>query len=214
MISDAGILMMSDDLRLNSLERFSKQSPRLVLEVYSHCEVPAGCGGVVLRWRNQQLTLPLLFYTAIDGRTAVYVDGGPCDSARARLSFEEHLLALHLKGLTGTAPAFLFAARIDKSGSTQGAPDEGSTTLTGLLSTGDGTWRATGRRPASHEWLMPGFDDRDWAPLQAVELNPESIPDEMRWRYKELLGWNAAALALPPAPEVWIRKHFRLERAA
>ena len=38
------------DLRLNELERFRKTSSRLALEAHSHCEVPAGCGGVVLRW--------------------------------------------------------------------------------------------------------------------------------------------------------------------
>ncbi len=33
------------DLNLNSLSRFSKKSSTMILEVYSHCEVPAGCGG-------------------------------------------------------------------------------------------------------------------------------------------------------------------------
>ena len=36
----------SEALRLNTLNRFRKHSPRLLLEEYSHCEVPAGCGGV------------------------------------------------------------------------------------------------------------------------------------------------------------------------
>ena len=176
--------------------------------------MPAGCGGVVLRWRNQQPTRPLLFYTAVDGQTAIYVDGRPCDSARARLSFGEHLLAIHFKGISVAVPAFLFAARIDEGGSTQGAVDEELPILPVLLSAGDGTWRMTVRRPASHDWLQPEFDDHDWVPLQTLELDLETIPDGTRWRYKELLGWNAAALALPPAPEAWIRKRFRLERAA
>lgn len=44
--------MPDRELKLNSISRFSKQSPRLVLEEHGHCEVPAGCGGVVLRWRG------------------------------------------------------------------------------------------------------------------------------------------------------------------
>jgi hypothetical protein len=41
--------MAGKDLRLNSLSRYTKRSPEYVLEEHSHCEVPAGCGGVVLR---------------------------------------------------------------------------------------------------------------------------------------------------------------------
>ena len=39
-----------DDLRVNTLHRFAKHSPTLILHEYSSCEVPAGCGGVVMRW--------------------------------------------------------------------------------------------------------------------------------------------------------------------
>jgi hypothetical protein len=45
---------MSGEQRLNSLDRFRKQPGRLVLEEHSHCQVPAGCGGGVLRRRNPQ----------------------------------------------------------------------------------------------------------------------------------------------------------------
>jgi hypothetical protein len=52
--------MPDHKLKLNGLSRYTKQSPRLVLEEYSHCEVPAGYGGVVLRWRNPDQPLPML----------------------------------------------------------------------------------------------------------------------------------------------------------
>lgn len=41
---------MPDNLKLNTLDRFTKQPGLLALQESSHCEVPAGCGGVVLRW--------------------------------------------------------------------------------------------------------------------------------------------------------------------
>ena len=63
------------DKKLNSLERFRKQSPRLVLEEHSHCEVPAGCGGVVLRWRNPLAGLPLLVHFYAPGKSTLYLDG-------------------------------------------------------------------------------------------------------------------------------------------
>jgi hypothetical protein len=43
---------------LNSLDRFRKHPGQLVLEEHGHCEVPAGCGGVVLRWRNPNPSPP------------------------------------------------------------------------------------------------------------------------------------------------------------
>src|SRR6516225_2573710 len=49
------------DLRLNELERFRKTSSRLALEAHSHCEVPAGCGGVVLRWTRPGAPLGVAF---------------------------------------------------------------------------------------------------------------------------------------------------------
>ena len=44
--------MTDEGPKLNGPDRYRKRSPRLVLEEHSHCEVPAGCGGVVLRWIN------------------------------------------------------------------------------------------------------------------------------------------------------------------
>ena len=51
--------MPDRELKLNSISRSSKQSPRLVLEEHGHCEVPAGCGGVVLRWRGHDDPIPV-----------------------------------------------------------------------------------------------------------------------------------------------------------
>ncbi len=51
----------SDELKLNTIGRFVKRSPCLALEQHNHCEVPAGCGGVVLRWFNPSRGIPILF---------------------------------------------------------------------------------------------------------------------------------------------------------
>lgn len=37
--------MPDQNLKLNSLSRYTKQSPNLVLQECEHCEVPAGCAG-------------------------------------------------------------------------------------------------------------------------------------------------------------------------
>lgn len=49
---------MAEEPLLNSIDRFRKRPQRFVLEEHGHCEIPAGCGGVVLRWRNPQAAVP------------------------------------------------------------------------------------------------------------------------------------------------------------
>ena len=56
-----------DDLRLNELQRYRKTSSRLALEVHSHCEVPAGCGGVVLRWRRPGAPVGISLLSYVSG---------------------------------------------------------------------------------------------------------------------------------------------------
>jgi hypothetical protein len=73
---------MPDELRLNSLSRYSKQSDEYTLEVHSHCEVPAGCGGVVLRWRNPRLSIPIEIWTYTTGEAQLFLDGNVPASAR------------------------------------------------------------------------------------------------------------------------------------
>ncbi len=65
---------MDRELRLNSIDRYVKRSPHFVLEEHGHCEVPAGCGGVVLRWLNPATTVPVrleLWVTASGDHGAV-----------------------------------------------------------------------------------------------------------------------------------------------
>jgi hypothetical protein len=50
---------MNADLSLNSIDRYRKRSNRLILEEHRSCELPAGCGGVVLRWGR--VGIPLKF---------------------------------------------------------------------------------------------------------------------------------------------------------
>src|SRR5262245_59385715 len=85
------------DQKLNSLDRFRKQSDRLVLEEHSHCEVPAGCGGVVLRWRNPFAALPLLVYLYSPGKTELSLDGTPVVRTGNDVAPGEHLFAFVLE---------------------------------------------------------------------------------------------------------------------
>jgi hypothetical protein len=65
------------DLRFNTLHRFSKRSPGLVLEEYRHWEVPVGCGGVMLQWRDPADGHLFVLRVATVGRAEVRLDGEP-----------------------------------------------------------------------------------------------------------------------------------------
>ncbi len=86
--------MGPEDLRLNSLDRFTKTSPRFVLEEHSHCEVPAGCGGVVLRWVDPAAKVPVLldFFHAMPATLAI--DGVTPMSSFLLLAPGRHVLSL------------------------------------------------------------------------------------------------------------------------
>jgi len=81
-----------DDLKINTLHRFAKHSPRLVLHEYGHCEVPAGCGGVVLRWIDPTLGKPA---TVRVSNGDVWLDGVELPTSRTQLVPGPHLLAIH-----------------------------------------------------------------------------------------------------------------------
>ena len=85
-----------EDLRLNTLNRFRKRSPKLLLEQYSHCEVPAGCGGVVLRWVDPASTIPAIVRVYCPGESKIFVDGNELGSSRVDLAAGAHVLALEL----------------------------------------------------------------------------------------------------------------------
>src|SRR5438445_588541 len=104
---------MSDEQQLNSLERFRKQPGRLVLEEHSHCEVPAGCGGVVLRWRNPRATLPLLLHLYAPGEFTLSLDGDTPRTGRVDVAPGRHVVGLVLPDADLAAGLFLFAATHD-----------------------------------------------------------------------------------------------------
>src|SRR5690348_5265123 len=101
---------MADEQRLNSIDRFRKQSDRLVLEAHGHCEVPAGCGGVILRWRNPNAlqSAVLSFYAPV--RADLFLDGQPPGRGRVDLTVGRHVLAVALENVNLSAGLLLFAA--------------------------------------------------------------------------------------------------------
>lgn len=107
--------MAERELKLNSLGRYGKGTSRLVLEEHGHCEVPAGCGGAVLRWRNPNSGLLFLLHAFGNDNGRILLDGAPPSSARPLVPFGEHVLSLAVTELVPGAVVPGFAAIDDES---------------------------------------------------------------------------------------------------
>jgi len=188
-----------DRLRINTLHRFAKRSSRLVLQEYSHCEVPAGCGGYVFRWRDPAAGLPVVVHVACHAEASLWIDGKPRPGTHTAIPFGECVLALHLRRVK--QPAVL--ALVITLDHPERSDDDGDQTV--LASAGSVRWRAT-VTPPDETWTGGDFDDGDWSPLAAAELD-EQVTHGESWRYEYVVGMGAEALRLP-GEEVWIRARF------
>jgi hypothetical protein len=204
------------DKKLNSLDRFRKQSPRLVLEHHSHCEVPAGCGGVVLRWRNPLAVLPLLVHFYAPGRSTLYLDGREVRQIGNDLPPGPHVVGIELPEADLSAGLFMFAAvhdqRVHKT-----LPEGVSESPFRLVSEADRSWLATTEEPDEypHRWNELAFDDSGWLPLvRSVESPPSDSGGPNAYRIHRCNQHSAAFLALPPAMSgtgrVWVRRRFEV----
>jgi hypothetical protein len=196
------------DLKLNSLDRYRKQSPRLVLEEHSHCEVPAGCGGVVLRWNNPDRALPVRFRWLKPKGSELWIDGAVPDSSSPLLARGNHVLALKIKATRGQSLFVLTAAYDESDFGRQVSRKLGFTWR--MASKADGTWLATTAAPTGDLWKDDPFDDSTWQPLVEV---PWALDEKKSgaWELKEMTSNGAAGLGLPGAGGmVWVRKRFRI----
>jgi hypothetical protein len=196
------------ELRLNTL-RFDKQSPRLALEEHSHCEIPAGCGGVVLRWRRRT-TIPVLLWLHVAGEVQAFLDGRPQASARPLVEPGEHVLALRVDSAAPAGDAgFLVAAGVHDPATRPRAARAGEPAVL-LRTIPDGSWRFTTADPRDDSWTLPGFDDSDW---RAMLTRPLASSEEAGHRYRldrlEKLG--AGHLGIEErASTIWVRTTFTM----
>jgi len=211
--------MTKKNLKLNSLSRYSKQSSRLVLEEHGHCEVPAGCGGVVLRWRNPHQSIPFQMSFHTHGKVDFLLDGKQPSSSRPLLSYGEHILAFRISQslisrLLSKPGLLMFAGFYDESKMDVNFIGENQKSVY-ILSEPDGTWKYSLSKPANDSWLYSGFDDSDWMPMVLKSL-PEPNENEIgHYRFTDLKQLGAQGLGIKNihvGKTVWIRKSFILSR--
>jgi hypothetical protein len=202
------------ETKLNSLDRFRKQSPRLVLEEHSHCEVPAGCGGVVLRWRNPHVGLPLLVHFYAPGTSSLFLDGREVTQIGNDLPPGPHVVGIFLAQAELSGGLFMFAAVHDEMAQKH-LPEGVKEEPFRLTSEADRFWRATTEEPDEHphRWTDPAFDDSGWLPLARFVESPEvDYGQPNAYRIVRCNRLTAAFLALPPAyrgtGRVWVRRRF------
>jgi hypothetical protein len=206
-----------DDLRLNTLHRFSKQSPRMTLQEYSHCEVPAGCGGVVLRWVAAGAGTPIRVGVAVLGEAEVWLDGTLLPGGHTRLVTGQHVLAIHVTklgrlvwedGRPWTHRPIPCAIHVD----TDPGPRRANQAVSLLERVRVDARRITYETPSA-DFFEPAFDDRGWSELEiASGLDPFALSQSLAWRYQHLheRGVTLAALGTPgdDRDEAWIRLRF------
>lgn len=189
---------MSDhDLKLNGLSRYAKESPRLVLEEYGHCEVPAGCGGVVLRWRNPDQPIPMVVHSFSGNGVLDYQGLDGTDTrfqSKLLVSYGAHALTMIMHDVDPTFAILLLAASLDKQYARILQP-QGDTTL---LSLPDGTWKYTLEAPQGDAWQQADFDDRDWLPMIEKPLLKRSkiYGGDISYLTKDTLEQGAKALGI------------------
>lgn len=208
-----------DGLDLNDLARFTRSGAggRLVLEEYDHCEVPAGCGGVVLRWLDPQRCVPLrihLFSTAL--RVGMWIDGAEQHGARATLGPGPHVLALELTFAPGAPSGILALAMICRDAFARRSGDQ---LRVDILTADDDTWLATFDDVASDTWrtLEGDADIAGWQPLPFASVYAPPGRNELgSWAYGRAAEHGALPLmlALPRLSAeptlVRVRKRFEV----
>src|SRR5215469_14329438 len=187
--------MAERDLKLNSLGRYGKNNSRLVLEEHSHCEVPAGCGGVVLRWRNPNSGLPFILHY-FGSKGTILLDGKPLTSARPLMSFGEHVLSFAVTDIVPGSVVLGFAGIHDETQYGFPRVSQPSGRKISILSVADGSWKYVTNEPADEAWRLPGFDDSLWRVMTACEPPSLDKHDMQKYRLEKILKLGAGCLGI------------------
>lgn len=203
---------MKKNLKLNTLSRFSKRSPNLVLEEHNHCEVPAGCGGVVLRWINPQREIPLRIDLFLNGKVAQYLDGEKLMYRRPLVEIGRHTLAFEFIEFKPAFGLLMFVSSVFMRNSTDDEVQSNKTNVR-LISTPDGSWKYTLSEPHGDSWLYNGFDDSSWLSMVEKPL-PFSEKEKREEGFDKWEALGAKQLGIQEnrvkKRSVWIRKEFSL----
>lgn len=196
---------MDDDevFRVNALSRFSKKS-RLVLEAHSHCEVPAGCGGVVLQWSSPDDGAPIAVRVLSPfSLSELYLDGARVTGSRVRRPAGPRTVAMMLSEGREKVAAPWVMVQLTRH------VEPGANERIAAACSGTAEWRFSAEAPPS-DWASAGFNDAAWRPLGATRVELSTLNAWQRPGFQELLDEGTRPLAFAVAPRVWLRARFLL----
>ncbi|MFK7767598.1 MAG: hypothetical protein AB8B55_10285 [Mariniblastus sp.] len=194
--------------RLNSLSRYTKQSDRLTLDTYS-----AGCGGIVIRWRDPNGGMPIRFYFASTAHLKTYLDGHPIRSS-VMITPGEHILAIQCSrstrasygsGPTSDLKAIGMQILTNYPDSNRDIVDGFGSNTNWVHETVDTSSPKTEEVP---DWAARSFDESNWEPMEEAR-NPTR---EENWSLHHIAEQGTTLLTLPDVEEVRIRYRFTWER--
>ncbi|MFX1254029.1 MAG: hypothetical protein ACFFCZ_20620 [Promethearchaeota archaeon] len=202
--------MADDEFRLNELSRYTKSSPRLVLKEYSHCEVPAGCGGVVLRWMKPPNTVSFEIWLHTTGEYEFFIDGKNPQSACPLLEKGKHVLALQTSISQSNYGLLMFAGSYTEEIGT-GIFYQGDR-RTYVLSLPDTSWKYSLIGQTDQSWLDSGFNDASWKAMIAKKLPLLDEHDSKQYKIRRLEEFGAKSLGIEETitGTVWVRKIFKI----
>ncbi|MCB9762185.1 MAG: hypothetical protein H6739_20465 [Alphaproteobacteria bacterium] len=194
---NCGTVAAMSDLKLNRLKKASAEG--LILEHFGSCEVPAGCGGVVLRWSRTGQPQRVDFSVYVTGQHTLFVDGEKPEFTRADLAPGPHVLGLILSGLPQDWALYAsinLPRREDAHNRLRSEPD--------------GSWRCSVDEPADARWMKPGFDDSGWTPMIGQGAPPAPDPKH-GWAQRWLQEKGARRLTIEGQPQaLWVRRAFHV----
>lgn len=205
--------MAERELKLNSLGRYGKDSPHLILEEYGHCEIPAGCGGVLLRWRSPNTGLQFVIRLWTAGKSQLFLNGQSPSSGVVLVPFGSHVFSIIISDISSTGALLGFSAVHDQSQPDLPRVSRASGRRVAILSDHAGGWRYSLSEPTGDAWMSPSFDDSEWPALAVCEspaLNQKEMPF---YRLKGVLETGALCVGATHADSVsriWVRKCFTL----
>jgi hypothetical protein len=180
------------DLNLNSIDRFVKSSPHFVLEEHGHCEVPAGCGGAVLRWRNPEgpLSVSLQLWLSV-AEYSVEIDGSEPPTSRPVLTPGRHVLVIAVNRDQESVQLLAAVTAEAQDGSTNSVTPSRE------------SWRWTETKPRPSSAKDPSYPTEFWNRLKETELTTEQAEN---YQVRRLLDAGGVPMALDAGSgPVWIR---------
>lgn len=205
---------MSEEFELNSLSRFRKKSSQFVLEQYSHCEVPAGCGGAVIRWRNPLANRSVILTMYWDEAFTVQIDGHEIVKSLFDLSPGRHALTLSKDGSKIGAPKVMCVLKAHNEETRTTMYTTVSEPTFHIMSIEPQRWRFTTVPPTDHNWLLPNYDDSSWANLIKLDQTPPPDTEDRWYEFRHCQEAGAFLLGAPmpwkPSEPYFIRFEFEI----